>query len=188
MSLFAITMWVVGVIVVVAFAELSSRRIFGRNTRRLMEILRDRTHELERFMSLIEKNRVSGYSSVEQLQRDHARKLYGLQELQRYRKQEYRIVIWLALLSAIGFLVAYLALKPVLANVESDRFSPSEAAQIITAVGGAGLAIGTGVAAILKAFALMLHARADVIRARYGISSGEKNDTPEAGDPSAFLG
>jgi hypothetical protein len=76
-------------------------------------------------------------------------------------------------LSFFAFIISYNATGVVLGSVQHQRFGPSETAQVITAVGGLGLAIGTSIAAIIKAYALLIRARADFTRAKMELPSSE---------------
>lgn len=58
--------------------------------------------------------------------------------------------------------------------MQQSRFNPAETAQVITAIGGFGLAVCTSIAAIIKAYALLLRARADVIRAKSSLKPSEQ--------------
>ena len=75
-------------------------------------------------------------------------------------------VVLLGAVSIFSYFVCYAGTYDILWSVQRNSFGPSEAVAIISAVGGATVAISTGIAAIIKACALFLHGRADVIRAR----------------------
>jgi hypothetical protein len=89
---------------------------------------------------------------------------------------EQRLIACLAVLAILGFAVSYFAARSIFASVQEQRFSPAETAQVITAVGGMGLAIGTSIAAVIKAYALLVRARADFIRAKFNLPSGKDVD------------
>lgn len=84
-------------------------------------------------------------------------------------RMELGLIGLLLVLAAVGFVASYLATQGVLESVHQHRFGPSETAQTITAVGGLGLAVGTSIAAIIKAYALLIRARADFIRAKMNL-------------------
>lgn len=184
MNVFAVAIWTLSFVFITAFTEVLARWFFRRRELRLLEIIERplpgfffysvRSPRSEKPQWEPERWERWERERRERERRERLRETTVAQ--QRIRMFEFRIAMWLALLSGIAYLVSYLALKPVLADVQHSRFGPSEAAQIITAVGGAGLAIGTAVAAIIKAFALLLHARADVIRARLAIPPDDKKE------------
>lgn len=84
----------------------------------------------------------------------------------RARLLEVRLAGWLLVLAAAALLSSYLATRSVLSSVQANRFGPAETAQVITAAGGLWLAVGTGIAGIVKAYALLVRTRADLIHAR----------------------
>ncbi|MFD4533550.1 hypothetical protein ACFWNL_17660 [Kitasatospora sp. NPDC058397] len=79
----------------------------------------------------------------------------------------------LLLVAAVAYLVAYVAARSALDDIASARFSPSDTAQVITAIGGAVAAGAAGVAGIIKACAVLIHARAEMVRARASLPSPE---------------
>ena len=85
---------------------------------------------------------------------------------------ELKLIACLAVLAVLAFAASYVASRSVFASVQEQRFGPAETAQVITAVGGLGLAIGTSIAAIIKAYALLIRARADFIRAKLNLPPG----------------
>jgi cytochrome c oxidase assembly factor CtaG len=74
-------------------------------------------------------------------------------------------VIVLALVSIFGYLVCYFSTYDVLLSFQRNSFGPSETAEVIASISGLTVGVGTSIAAIIKACALFLHARADVVRA-----------------------
>ena len=111
------------------------------------------------------------------------RGLHELRQLQwaDFRAWTRRMELWfigfLLVLAAAAFVAAYFATHAVLESVQQQRLGPNETAQVITAVGGLGLAIGTSIAAIIKAYALLMRARADVIRAKMNLPPAEESAT-----------
>ncbi|MFH8977140.1 hypothetical protein [Streptomyces sp. NPDC017890] len=85
----------------------------------------------------------------------------------------------------MAYLVAYLAGRPVLDSIQSDQLGPSETVQVIAAIGALGSAIGMSTAAVSKAVALLIHARADMERARSGQPRSEQELEPGPGDEQA---
>ncbi|WP_129796610.1 NACHT domain-containing protein [Streptomyces sp. F001] len=102
------------------------------------------------------------------------------------RAEIQRVALW-ATAAATAWLMAYLAGRPVLEAPAGDRLDPSETAQVITAVGALGTALGMSAAAIIKAVALLIHARADMERARTGRPQVQVQPEPEpvSGDEQA---
>ncbi|MFD5305138.1 nSTAND1 domain-containing NTPase [Streptomyces rochei] len=92
----------------------------------------------------------------------------------------HRVVV-LALAAALGYALAYLTGQPVLARPVQDTFSPSDTAQIVTAIGAMISAVGMSAAAVIKAVALLIHARNDTLRARAGLPAAPPVDqaTPD---------
>jgi formate-dependent nitrite reductase membrane component NrfD len=92
---------------------------------------------------------------------------WKLRDLSRQNiRMELWIVVFLLVLAYAAFSASYFASHAVLESVREQRFGPNETAQVITAIGGVGLAIGTSIAAIIKAYALLIRARADFMRAQ----------------------
>ncbi|MEU5363878.1 NACHT domain-containing protein [Streptomyces sp. NPDC005925] len=93
----------------------------------------------------------------------------------------------LALRSALAvaaYAVAHVTGRPLLDHPPSSGLEPSETAQVITAVGALGTAIGMSAAAVIKAVALLIHARADMHRARTGLPAQPAPEEPEEGEPA----
>jgi MFS family permease len=86
---------------------------------------------------------------------------------------ELSLIACLVILALAGFAVSYFASRSVFVSLQEQKFSPAETAQVITAAGGLGLAIDTSIAAIIKAYALLIRARADFIRAKFNLPPGE---------------
>jgi hypothetical protein len=86
---------------------------------------------------------------------------------------ELRLVTCLAVLAILGFVASYVASRSVFTSMRDQRFGPAETAQVITAIGGLGLAIGTSIAAVIKAYALLVRARADYVRAQLRLPSSK---------------
>ena len=93
----------------------------------------------------------------------------------------WRRVLALALAAVIGYALAYLTGQPVLARPVHGAFSPSETAQVVTAIGALVSAVGMSAAAVIRAVALLIHARSDAVRARAGLPSAPPVDqaTPD---------
>ena len=87
---------------------------------------------------------------------------------------EIHLIDCLIVLASAAYLVSYFSSRIIFNSMQQQRFGPAETAQVITAIGGLGLAVGTSIAAIIKAYALLLRARADVIRARSSLVPGEQ--------------
>jgi hypothetical protein len=81
--------------------------------------------------------------------------------------------VLLLVVAAIAYLVSYQAAHGVFEDIAYHRFSPSDTAQVITAVGGAIAAGGAGVAGVIKACAALVRARAEMVRARVGSAAAE---------------
>jgi hypothetical protein len=92
----------------------------------------------------------------------------------RNARAELYLIGCLITLTAAGYLLSYLPSREVFYSLQQQRFGPAETAQVITALGGLGLAFGTGIASIIKAYALLLRARADVIRAKANLAPDEQ--------------
>lgn len=92
----------------------------------------------------------------------------------RFNRLEVIFIIGLLILTGVALTVSYSACYAVFASVQEQKFGPSETAQVITAVSGLGLAIGTGIASIIKAYALLLRARADFVRAKSDLPPNEQ--------------
>lgn len=90
-------------------------------------------------------------------------------------------VLALALAAVIGYALAYLTGQPVLARPVHGAFSPSETAQVVTAIGALVSAVGMSAAAVIRAVALLIHARNDAVRARAGLPSASSAEqaTPD---------
>ncbi|GHD01053.1 hypothetical protein GCM10010313_13150 [Streptomyces violarus] len=85
-------------------------------------------------------------------------------------------VLVLALAAVLGYALAYLTGQPVLSRPVHGAFSPSETAQVVTAVGALVSAVGMSAAAVIRAVALLIHARNDAGRARAGLPSAPPAD------------
>ncbi|MFD5573507.1 NACHT domain-containing protein [Streptomyces cadmiisoli] len=96
----------------------------------------------------------------------------------RCRAEARRVALW-AGGAAVAWFVARLAGGPLLDGSLENRLGPSETAQVITAVGALGTAVGMSAAAIIKAVALLIHARADMERARTGRPQVQPQAEPE---------
>jgi hypothetical protein len=81
------------------------------------------------------------------------------------------LIAVLLVLAIAGFAESYYALRSVLTSVQAQRFGPSETAQVIASIGGLGIAIGSAIAGVIKAYALLVHARADFVRAKNELSA-----------------
>jgi hypothetical protein len=94
----------------------------------------------------------------------------------------------LLLVSLVAFLVAWACLRSAVEGFQQHgTLMPSDAAQVIAAIGATGLGIGSGIAAVIKAIALLTSARADLIRARTGAgpaAPGPAQGTDEAPLPA----
>lgn len=86
---------------------------------------------------------------------------------------ELKLIACLAALAILGFVASYIASRSVFTSVQEQRLGSGETAQVITAIGGLGLAIGTSIAAVIKAYALLIRARADFIRAKLSLPPAE---------------
>jgi hypothetical protein len=86
---------------------------------------------------------------------------------------EARHALILLALSLILFVLTYHAAAHVFERIGIGRLTPADAAQIVTAVGGAPAAIVLGIYGVLKGTALVMHAWADVVRARAGLAPAE---------------
>jgi hypothetical protein len=106
-------------------------------------------------------------------------------DAQQHRRVEGWRTVRLAVGAGVAYLAAYLAGRPVLNSIQSDQLGPSETVQVITAIGALGSAIGLSTAAIIKAVALLIHARADMERARSGQPSSQPELDPVSGDDQA---
>jgi hypothetical protein len=73
-----------------------------------------------------------------------------------------------SLIATLAYLVSYVQGGQVI-QATHGNFNPSETVQIITAVSGLGVAIGTSVAAIIRAYALLIRARSELILAELSI-------------------
>jgi hypothetical protein len=88
-------------------------------------------------------------------------------------RYEWLAVAALISFAAFGYSLAYLATRSLLTRSGPVRFSPGDATEILTAVGGLATAIGFAVAAVIKAVALLVHAQADRRRAELGLPPGD---------------
>ncbi|MEU6992016.1 pentapeptide repeat-containing protein [Streptomyces sp. NPDC046465] len=100
----------------------------------------------------------------------------------RRRRTDAALIAALAALSILAFFLTHEITAGILDVHAGLQFEPSETGQIITAVSGMVLAIGTGGAAVVKAIALLIHARADIMRARAGLPPAEGTAGADAGD------
>jgi hypothetical protein len=188
-TVIAIVIWAVAITLVVVLAELWGRRYFlSHRSRKIRTAVNDGYESFAKTEIRLLQNARRRYS----LSTGHQETEEALRRSKEYRREylfdatirssqgirftEFRTVVWLVLLSSVLYLIAYLALRPILTNVQHGSFAPTETAQIITAAGGVGLAIGTSIAAVVKSFALLLHARADIIRARAGLPPADAAD------------
>ncbi|MEU2072517.1 nSTAND1 domain-containing NTPase [Streptomyces anulatus] len=90
--------------------------------------------------------------------------------------------VWvLALAAVLGFALAYLTGQPVVSRPAHSAFNPSETAQVVTAIGALVSAIGMSAAAVIRAVALLIHARNDTARVRAGLPPAPPAD-PAAPD------
>ncbi|GAA2772292.1 hypothetical protein GCM10010493_82180 [Streptomyces lavendulae subsp. grasserius] len=109
-------------------------------------------------------------------------------ELWRVRRAAMRaealFVAVLFALAAVGYVISVVATGAVMESVQQDRFSPSDTAQVITAVGGLATAVGLSIAGVLKALALLVHARADMVRARASLPPAEAPVAADEGEPT----
>lgn len=105
----------------------------------------------------------------------------------RVRAPELPEAAVLLLVSLLAFLVAWACLRGAVEGFQQHgTLMPSDAAQVIAAIGATGLGIGSGIAAVIKAIALLTGARADLIRARGGTGPsgpGSAQETDEAPQP-----
>jgi p-aminobenzoyl-glutamate transporter AbgT len=79
---------------------------------------------------------------------------------------ELGVTITLALVSIFSYLVCYFGISDILWSFQHNSFGPSETVDLIAAISGLTVGVGTSIAAIIKACALFLHAQADVVRAQ----------------------
>ncbi len=98
------------------------------------------------------------------------------------KRTEASAVAVLFVLAAAGYVIAAMATGSVVESIQQDRFSPSDTAQVITAIGGLATAVGVSVAGILKALALLVHARADMVRARVSLPPVEAPAAADEGE------
>jgi hypothetical protein len=84
-----------------------------------------------------------------------------------------RVVVCLVAVSFISYSICAIGTRDVLWSIQQSSFGPAETVEIISAAGGLTVGIGTSIAAIIKACALFLHAKADVMRAQGAISEIE---------------
>ncbi|GLX17022.1 hypothetical protein Slala02_53490 [Streptomyces lavendulae subsp. lavendulae] len=99
------------------------------------------------------------------------------------RRAEAFAVVGLIALAVAGYAVSAFATHDLLESLQHRRFSPSDTAQVITAIGGLTTAVGFSVAGVLKALALLVHARADMVRAREGLPPGDGAAVAGEGEP-----
>ena len=97
---------------------------------------------------------------------------------QRWRAELIEAVV-LLVVAAVAYLVAYTAAHSVFDDIANARFSPSDTAQVITAISGAIAAGTAGVAGIIRACATLIRARAEMVRARASVPSAETSDGNE---------
>ncbi|MEU5699736.1 NACHT domain-containing protein [Streptomyces aurantiacus] len=83
-------------------------------------------------------------------------------------RPDVRRLVCLTAVAVAAYALAYVSGRPLLDDRPSTSLGPSETAQVITAVGALSTAIGMSLAAMIKAVALLIHARADMERARTG--------------------
>ncbi|WP_328868751.1 hypothetical protein OHT76_00820 [Streptomyces sp. NBC_00287] len=103
------------------------------------------------------------------------------------RRAEAWAVAGLFALAVVSYTVAAFATHSLLRTIQQGHFSPSDTAQVLTAIGGLTTAVGLSIAGVLKALALLVHARADMVRARAGLPpspSGEEVVSPPEGEPT----
>ncbi|MEV3856087.1 hypothetical protein AB0J38_17400 [Streptomyces sp. NPDC050095] len=122
-------------------------------------------------------------------QRQEIARVSGVRESARKaaRRAEVWAVAGLFTLAVIGYVVASFATRGLLGNIQQGRFSPSDTAQLVTAIGGLTTAVGLSVAGVVKALALLVHARADMVRARAGLPpspQAEESVSPVDGEPT----
>nr|WP_244373325.1 hypothetical protein [Streptomyces griseorubiginosus] len=93
----------------------------------------------------------------------------------------------LALVSAVAFLVAWACTRGAVAGFERHgALVPSDAAQVVAAVGATGLGIGSAIASVLKAIALLTPARPEPARTRVPVAPRAHGaDEPSASDLDA---
>jgi hypothetical protein len=97
----------------------------------------------------------------------------------RVRAPELPQAAVLTLVSLVAFLVAWACLRGAVEGFQQrGTLMPSDAAQVIAAIGATGLGIGSGIAAVIKAIALLTSARADLFRARAGAGPGTPVPAP----------
>ncbi|SDS73486.1 Histidine kinase-like ATPase domain-containing protein [Streptomyces sp. TLI_053] len=132
--------------------------------------------------AFVSHSRATERQNRQSRQRDRAQRQERVHRAER--QAEFFAVIVLLWLATAGYYVAVHATHNVLESLGQQRFSPSDTAQIITAVGGLMTATGLSVAGILKALALLVHARADMVRAREGLPSAGRSAVPDDGDPT----
>jgi amino acid transporter len=97
------------------------------------------------------------------------RRLAGRHETKEYAwfaDGELSVIISLAIVSLFSYFVCYYGTYDVLWSIQHNSLGPSETVQIIAAVGGLTVGVGTSISAIIKACALFMHGRADVVRAK----------------------
>lgn len=97
-----------------------------------------------------------------------------------YRKEQWWLVAGIFIIAGVAYVIAFATAYGALSDLGNDRFSPSDTAQVITAIGGLTTAVGLSIAGVLKALALLVHARADMVRARAGLPPTD----PDSADPS----
>ncbi|MDQ0989206.1 putative membrane protein [Streptomyces sp. V3I7] len=95
----------------------------------------------------------------------------------------------LLLVSVVAFVVAWACTRSAVGGFQQHgTLMPSDTAQVIAAIGATGLGIGSGIAAVIKAIALLTGARADLVRARegagtYGPGPAEVDETEQPVPP-----
>ena len=92
----------------------------------------------------------------------------------------------LLLVSVVAFLVAWACTRSAVEGFQQHGgLVPSDAAQVIAAIGATGLGIGSGIAAVIKAIALLTSARADLVRVRGGTGGRVAGSAEAADEPSS---
>ncbi|MBP2053190.1 adenosylcobinamide amidohydrolase [Streptomyces griseochromogenes] len=123
-----------------------------------------------------------------QREEEQTRQRERVRRLRRVRKAVGRAeacaVAGLFALAVVGYVISAFATRSVLESIQHGQFSPSDTAQIITAIGGLTTAVGLSIAAVLKALALLVHARADMVRARESLPPGEGAAVSDEAEPT----
>lgn len=122
----------------------------------------------------------------EEMETRQREQIQGLLRVRRAAKRaEVVVVAVLFALAAVGYFISVLAAGAVVESIQQDRFSPSDTAQVITAVSGLATAVGFSIAGVLKALALLVHARADMVRARGSLPPAEAAVVVGEDEPTA---